>query len=144
MRQKGVVFATQLSTSECAQVFKETGQAARGGARKLLEVSARLGGAGDKTGFYTPTFDPVFGQVEDTPDFMVGVNILKFGPAFKNGPGNGIHVHMYVNDEEAARKVELVAQHGMTDGGLAAKIVRRFLDSFRAVDPKLTVAEGNV
>jgi hypothetical protein len=144
MRQKGVVFATQLSTSQCAQVFKETGQAARGGARKLLEVTTRLGGHGDKTGFYTPTFDPVFAQVEGTPDFALAVNILKFGPAFTTGPGNGIHVHMYVTDEETTRKVEINAKHGMTDGGLAGNLVRRFLDAFQGADPGLTVTEGNI
>jgi hypothetical protein len=144
MRQKAIVFTTQLSTSECARVFKETGQAARGGARKLLEVSARMGGARDKTGFYTPTFDPAFAEVEEKPDFMVGVNILKFGPAFTSGPGNGVHLHMYVNDKRTVRKVELVAQHGMTDSGLAAKLVRRFLDSFQTADSGLTVTQGNV
>jgi hypothetical protein len=85
-----------------------------------------------------------FAEVEEKPDFMVGVNILKFGPAFTSGPGNGVHLHMYVNDKRTVRKVELVAQHGMTDSGLAAKLVRRFLDSFQTADSGLTVTQGNV
>lgn len=146
MRQKGVVFTTRLSISECAAIFKETGTASRGGARRLLEVTARMGGAGDAVGFYTPSFDPVFAAVEEQPDFMVGVNIMTFGPGLMpgSGPGDGVHMHMYVNDTGGARKVELVAQHKMGAAGAAAKIARRFLDAFRGADSELAVKEGNI
>lgn len=144
MAQKGVVFTTHLDTSRCAAVFRETGEAARGGARNALRAVNRLAGKGDLSKLYTPGFDPVFGDVEEKPDFMVGVKILKFGPGFTTGPGDGIHVHMYVNDRGSARNVELVAEHGMMDGRLAANLVRRFLDSFRHADSGLAITKGNV
>jgi hypothetical protein len=146
MRQKGVVFITRLGIAECATVFKEAGTASRGGARRLLEVTTHMAGVGDATGFYTPRFDPVFAAVEEQPDFMVGVNILTFGPGLMpgSGPGDGVHIHMYVSDAGAERKVELVAQHKITHGGLAAKLARRFLDAFRGADPGLAVKEGNI
>ncbi|MBR7827174.1 hypothetical protein KDK95_12725 [Actinospica sp. MGRD01-02] len=146
MRQKGVVFTTTLDIPALANVFKGTGEAAMGGVRRVLKVAPRLTGAGDKIGFYTPKFDPVWSGVQEQPDFAVGVNILKFGPGFApgSGPGDGTHVHMYVKNNGNARNVELVAQHGMTDARLATKLVSRFLDSFRAADPGLRINESNI
>ena len=144
MAQKSVVFATHLDTSECADVFKEEGEAARGGVRNVLRVANRMTGNGELPGFYTPDTDSVFGQLEEKPDFMVGVKILKFGPGFTTGPGDGVHVHMYINDKGPMRNVELVAQHRMMDGRLAAKLVRRFLDSFLRADPTLLVKQENI
>ena len=105
-----------------------------------------MAGAGDAVGFYTPKLGPVFAAAEKRPDFMVGVNILTFGPGLApgSGPGDGVHVHMHISETGAAREVQLVAQHKVTSGGLAAKLTRRFLDAFRDADPELDFKEGNI
>jgi hypothetical protein len=51
---------------------------------------------------------------------------------------------MYVDDEGDKRSVQLVAKHGLMDGGRAAKLTRLFLDHFREADPKLQITDGNL
>jgi hypothetical protein len=141
MGQKGVVFTTALTTKQCADVFRSAGDSARGGWKKMLEASATVIGNGDRTGYYTPRFSSPFASVDGTPDFAVGVNILKFSAGAQ---GNGTHVHMYVDDEGDNRAVQLVSSHGLMDGSRSAKLVRKFLDQFKAADRKLRVTDGNI
>ena len=141
MGQKGVVFTTKLSVQECAHAFRAAGDSARGGLVKIREVGAAVMGNGDRTGYYTPNFDSPFAAVDGTPDFAIGVNILKFNAGAQ---GNGTHVHMYVDDGGDSRTVQLVSSHGLMDGGRSARLTRKFLDQFRAGDPQLQITDGNI
>jgi hypothetical protein len=141
MGQKGAVFRTTLSVAACADVFRAAGEGARGVKARMLEVGAKLAGNGDRTGYYTPTFDSPFAAVDGTPDFAVGLNILKFSAGAQ---GNGTHVHMYVHDNGDTREVQIVSHHGITDGRRSARIVRRFLDHFQSADRRLELTDGNI
>jgi hypothetical protein len=141
MRQKGIVFTTSLSLRDCGNLFRTTGESVRGKGARLLEVTAKVAGNSDRTGFYTPTFNSPFSQIDGTPDFAIGLNILKFNAGAQ---GNGTHVHMYVDDNGGHRTVELVSSHGMLDAARSAKFVRRFFEEFQGADPKLQVAETNI
>jgi hypothetical protein len=147
----GAILRWRCDLLRCSWVDKSkpnkgTGEAAMSEVRKVLTWAPLLTGAGDKIGFCTPNFDPIWAGAHEQPDFTVGVNILRFGPGIApgSGPGDGTHVHMYVKNNGNLRNVQLVAQHGMTDARLAAKLVTRFLDSFRAADPGLRVTETNI
>lgn len=141
MGQKGAVFTTSLPLRDLAAIFREAGESARGGMGKLLELGATMSGNSDTLGFYTPSFDSPFAAIEGSPDFAIGVNILKFNAGAQ---GNGTHVHMYVDDSGSERMVELFAKHGWLDGGRAARLADQFLRAFRAADPKLVVQESNL
>lgn len=141
MRQKGVVFTTTLSLKECANIFRSTGESVRGTGRRLLEVTAKIAGNGETTGYYTPTFNSPFAAIDGVPDFAIGLNILKFNAGAQ---GNGTHVHMYVDDGGESRTVELVSGHGMLDGGRSEKLVRRFFEQFQSADSRLRVTDGNI
>jgi hypothetical protein len=141
MGQKGVVFTTSLSVKECANVFRDAADSARGVKGKLFEAAAKGMGNGDATGFYTPNFDSPFAAVDGTPDFSVGINILKF---MGGGQGNGTHVHMYVDDRGEARSVQLVSRHGLTGGMRSASLTRKFLDQFQTADSTLRITDGNL
>lgn len=141
MGQKGVVFSTTLTVKDCAAVFRAAGDSVRGGMAKMLEVSATVVGHGDRTGYYTPTFDSPFATVDGVPDFAIGVNILKFSAGAQ---GNGTHVHMYVDDGGDTRTVQLVSNHGLMDGGRSAKFTRKFLGQFKIADRQLRVTDGNI
>jgi hypothetical protein len=78
MAQKGVVFDTVLTTKETADIFRGAAEGQRAGARKVFEALAKIGGAGAAVGYYTPNFDSPFAAVDGTPDFAIGINILKF------------------------------------------------------------------
>jgi hypothetical protein len=141
MAQKGVVFTTSLSLKQCTDVFRRGAESARGLNARFTEAIAKVKGNGDMTGFYTPSFDSPFASVDGVPDFAVGINIL--GPMHgANGPG--IPVHMYVDEQQKHRSVQLVSRHGLTGGPRSARLTRKFLDEFRAADPHLRVDEGNI
>lgn len=141
MRQKGVVFTTTLTTRECANIFRSTGESVRGAGSRLLETAARVAGNGEHTGYYTPEFSSPFAAIDGVPDFAIGLNILKFAGGAQ---ANGTHVHMYVDDEEKKRTVQIVSKHGLADGGRAARMVRKFFEEFQAADRQLRVTEGNI
>lgn len=141
MAQKGVVFDTVLTMKHLAQIFRDATESQRGGGRKALEAIARVGGAGEVVGYYTPPFDSPFTSVDGAPDFAIGVNIMKFVGA---GKGNGTHVHMYVDDEGEKRSVQLIAKHGLLDASRAEKIARLFFEKFQAADRSLKVTDGNI
>jgi len=140
MRQKGVAFSTRLSTKECADVFRDTATAARGFGARLAEHTAKARGR-DQSGFFTPNFDSPFAAIEGAPDFAVGVSIGKFA-----GGANGAvtTIHMYIDDAQNSRSVEIVSPHGLTEGGRSGRLVLKFLEAFQAADPNLTVTDGNV
>lgn len=141
MGQKAVVFTTTLSVQDCSNVFRAAGDSARSGMAKMFEVGAAVAGHGDRTGYYTPTFNSRSGAFSGTPDYAIGVNILKFSAGAQ---GNGTHVHMYVDDEGSARTVQLVSRHGIIDGGRSAKYTRKFLEQFQTADRQLRVTDGNI
>lgn len=141
MGQKGVVFDTALSMKDLAQIFRETTESQRNVARKAFEVIAKVGGAGEAVGYYTPNFSSPFAAVDGTPDFAIGVNIMKFAGS---AMGNGTHVHMYVDDGGDKRSVQLIAKHGLLDGGRAAKIARLYFENFQAADRAVRVTDGNL
>lgn len=141
MRQKGIVFTTSLSLVECGNLFRRTGEGVRGAGARLLEVTAKVAGNSDRTGFYKPTFNSPFSQIDGVPDFAIGLNILKFNAGAQ---GNGTHVHMYVDDNGEHRTVELVSGHGMLDSARSARYVRKFFEEFQGADPKLRVEETNI
>jgi hypothetical protein len=128
MGQKGIVFSTRLTVKDCADVFRRSADVARGVRARMFEVGARLAGNGDRLGFYTPTFDSPFAGIDGTPDFAVGVNILKFSAGAQ---GNGTHVHMYVDDSGNSRSVQVVSRHGVLDGGRSGGWYASFSASFR-------------
>jgi hypothetical protein len=138
MGQRGVVFTTTLTVQDCANVFRAAGESARSGIAKMFEVGAAAAGHGDRTGYYTPSFNSRSGGA---PDYAIGVNILKFSAGAQ---GNGTHVHMYVDDKGDTRTVQLVSKHGVMDGGRSAKYTRKFLEQFQAADRRLRVTEGNI
>lgn len=142
MGQKGIVFTTQLSTQECANIFRKAADQARSrGMGKLLELSTKLAGNQDTLGFYTPSFSSPFDTVDGTPDFAVGVNIIKFNAGAQ---GNGTRVHMYVDKEAEQRSVQLVSSHGLIDGGRSARLVRDFFAHFQTADKDLSVTDSNI
>jgi hypothetical protein len=141
MGQKGVVFNTGLSVKDCANVFRTAGDAARGGKSKLLEIAAKVAGHGDRTGYYTPTFESPFAAVDGVPEFAIGVNVLKFNAGAQ---GNGTHIHMYVDNRGETRTVQLVSKHGLMDGARSARLTRKFLEHFQGADGQLRVTEGNL
>jgi hypothetical protein len=141
VRQKGIVFTTELTVKQCADVFRRAAGDARGLNAKLTEVVAKAKGNGDLVGFYTPTWDSPFAAVDGVPDFAVGINIL--GPMHgANGPGTP--VHMYVDDRGDRREVQLVSAHGLTGAVRSARLTRKVFDCFEATDPRLTVTDGNI
>jgi len=141
MGQKGIVFNTTLTTQVLANVFRSTADKQRGGARKALELVAKVGGAGEVVGYYTPRFDSPFAAVDGVPDFAIGINIIQ---AFGAGQGDGTHVHMYVDDGGDKRSVQLIAKHGLLGGGRATRIARLFFEQFQAVDRTLQITDGNL
>jgi hypothetical protein len=141
MAQRGVVFSTTLSIGECTDIFRRGAGSARGGWARLTELVAKMKGNGELAGFYTPTFDSPFAAVDGVPDFAVGINIL--GPMHgANGPG--VSVHMYVDDRQDRREVQLVSQGGLTGGMRAARLTRKFLEQFEVADPNLKISAGNI
>ena len=142
MGQKGIVFTTQLSIQECANIFRVAAERARSrGAGRFLELGAKLAGNAEALGFYTPSFSSPFPMVDGVPDFAVGVNIIKFNAGAQ---GNGTHVHMYVDEGGEQRSVQLVSSHGLLDGGRSARLVRDFYEHFQAADKHLSIADGNI
>jgi len=141
MQQKGIVFTTKLTVSDCADCFRETGDGLRNVGRKLLEATAKVAGNGDVTGYYTPRFTSPFARVDGIPDFAVGINIMKFSAAAQ---GNGTHVHMYVDDCGEYREVQLVSSHGLTGGMRSGRMVRKFFEAFQESDAAVTVKESSV
>ncbi|WP_194922248.1 hypothetical protein [Catenulispora rubra] len=141
MQQKGIVFTTRLSVSDCANLFRETGDALRGVGRKLLEATAKVAGHGDLTGYYTPEFNSPFARVDGIPEFAVGINIMKFSAAAQ---GNGTHVHMYVDDRGDHRDVQLVSNHTITGGMRSGRMVRKFFEAFQGTDAGVRVTDSKV
>lgn len=141
MRQKGIVFTTKLTVSDCASIFRETGDSLRGVRGRMLEAAAAVAGHGDRTGYYTPDFSSPFSRIDGVPDFAVGINILKFNAGAQ---GNGTHVHMYVDDRGELRDVQLVSKHGLLDATRSGRMVRKFFEAFQGADAGVTVTEGNV
>jgi hypothetical protein len=141
MAQKGVVFSTSLSVKECADTFRQGASGARGLNAKFTEVIAKVKGNGDLTGFYTPEFNSPFASVDGVPDFAVGINML--GPMHgANGPG--VPVHMYVDERQGQREVQIVASHGLTGGMRATRLASKVFEHFREADPQLEVTDGNL
>jgi predicted alpha/beta-fold hydrolase len=108
---------------------------------KAIELTAKIAGHGDRTGYYTPTFNGAFDAVDGVPDFACGVNILKFSGGAQ---GNGTPVHMYVDDRGDTRAVQLVSAHGLTGGMRSASLTRKFLERFQAADGQLQITGGNL
>lgn len=141
MAQKGVVFSTELSLAECAEVFRQGASDTRGVGVKLSETIAKVQGNGDQLGFYTPTFDSPFAAIDGVPDFAVGHNFM--GP-MHGARGAGIPVHMYVDECHDHRDVQLVSKHGLTGGPRAARLTRKVFSYFQDADPELSVGESNI
>lgn len=141
MAQKGVVFKTSLSMKQCADVFREGADSARGITARMSEIGAKAIGNGEVTGFFTPTFDSPFASIDGVPDLAVGIIVLKFGGGAK---GNGTPVHMYADERGDHRDVQIVSKHGLTGGMRSARLARKFLEQFQLADPNLQVAEGNL
>lgn len=76
MAQKGVVFLTTMTTTECADVFREAVRRSRGLGAMIGEFAAKVAG-NDQSGFFTPSFDSPFAGIDGTPDLAVGVHIGK-------------------------------------------------------------------
>jgi len=140
MRQKGVVFSTALSMTQCADVFRHAAQAARGPGAMIGEFAAKLRG-NDHSGFFTPTFDSPFAAVDRVPDFAVGAYI---GKLIGGGDGAGTAVHMYVDDKAERRDVQIVSPHTLTGGMRSARLARTIFDAFQSADPRLVVTDGNL
>lgn len=141
MRQKGIVFSTSLSIKECADLFREAAEDVRGPGRKLLESAANLMGNGEMVGYYTPPFDSPFAAVDGRPDLAVGIHVLKF---FGGGQGRGTSVHMYVDERQDHREVQLVSKHGLTEGMRSARLTGNFFERFQAADTTLEVTGRNI
>jgi hypothetical protein len=139
--QKGIVFRTNLTIQECASIFRDAAESARGPKAKFSEFAAKVAGNGEAVGFYTPKFDSPFAAVDGIPDFAVGINILKFAGGAQ---GNATPVHMYVDDRNSHREVQLVSRHGLTGGGRSARLTSIFFEQFKQRDGQLTVTNGNV
>ncbi|HUC14472.1 MAG TPA: hypothetical protein VMS00_08470, partial [Acidimicrobiales bacterium] len=107
MGQKGVVFSTKLTTKECAEVFRQAAESARGLGAKMAGLGVKITGH-DESGFFTPKFDSPFAALDGVPDFAVGVHILKFAGGAK---GAGTTVHMYVDEGGEHRNVQIVSPH---------------------------------
>jgi hypothetical protein len=140
MRQEGVVFSTRLSTKECADVFRQAASAARGFGARVGEFGAKVRGR-DQSGFFTPDFDSPFSGVDGAPDFAVGVHIGKF---VNGASGAGTTIHMYIDEAQNGRSVQIVSPHGLTGGGRSGRFVLKFLEAFQAADPNLSLTDGNV
>ena len=140
MRQEGVVFATRLSTKECADVFRQAARSARGLGARSGEFAAKVMGK-DQSGFFTPSFDSPFAGVDGVPDFAVGVHVGKF---VGGGTGAGTTIHMYVDEAQNNRRVQIVSPHGLTGGARSRRFVLKFLKAFQEADPNLSLTDGNV
>lgn len=141
MGMKGVVFETSRSTRDLANTFREAAEAAKGANAKLASIAGRMMGNGKLDDYFTPTFDSPFDVVTGIPDFAVGTVILKFQGG---GQGNGTPIHMYVFEQGASRRVELVSAHGFTGGPRSARVVRKVFEGFQALDPGLRILDDNV
>jgi len=141
MSQKGVVFTTALTIKQCTEVFRHAADGTRGVIGRLTEVTAKVSGQGDMVGFYTPTFDSPFAGVDGIPDFSVGYNVLSLAGGLRAG---GTPIHMYLNEKAGRREAQLVSKYTITGGMGAARVVRKFLDQFRAADPTVHVDQGNI
>lgn len=141
MKQKGVVFTTSLSVKECADLFRDAAESTRGIKARMSETAASVLGNSETVGYYTPRFDSPFSTVDGVPDFAIGFNVLKF---MGGGQGNGTHVHMYVNDQDAERNVQLVSAHGLTGTARSARCVSIFLQQFQSADRALRMIDSNI
>jgi hypothetical protein len=140
VRQKGIVFSTNMTTKECADLFRQAAQSSRGLGAMIGEFAAKVAG-NDQSGFFTPNFDSPFAGIDGVPDLAVGVHIGKW---MNGASGSGTTMHMYVDDGGAHRSVQIVSPHTLTGGMRAAKFVRKFFDLFRAADPNLQVEDDNI
>lgn len=139
MAQKGVVFKTTLSSSQCAELFKQGWQSTRGVMGRVTEAVDAVSGQGLRD-FYTPT-DDAFSSFERRPDHAIGVQVLSLAGGIRAG---GTPIHMYIFEEGAAREVQLVSKYTITGGIGAARVVRKFLSPFQVADPGLKIVDGNV
>lgn len=137
MGQKGVVFTTTLTIRECSDMFRQAADRVRGGFGRMLSGGAKMANSPYPNDFFTPTFDSPFATVDGVPDFAVGIVIFAVG-------GSPKPVHMYVDEKNSFREVQLISKHGLTGGSRSARITGQFLDQFRSADQNLTVTDGNL
>jgi hypothetical protein len=82
-------------------------------------ITAKLMG-GESLTFYTPKDDTPFAALnDDVPAFSVGVAV----PKAQGAHLHGTNVHMYVWDRGSHRDVMLAADHSLTGGSHATKLI---------------------
>lgn len=107
IRKVRTVRDTNANVQEIARAFREAAESEYqgSGARKFAD-KAMGGKTGSKFGFFTPDAgDDPFAQLEEQPDFSVGVKMPAGG--FVSG-AQPVTVHLYVVDNGSSRHVELV------------------------------------
>ena len=117
--KKTMEFKTALSVKDCGLLFRSAITDGRGLSSKLGGLTAKMIG-GQSLGFYTPQEDGPFAALnDDPPAFSVGVAVPKAYGAHRHGT----NVHMYVWDRGSSRSVALWANHSLTGGAHANKLL---------------------
>ncbi|MGN6558408.1 MAG: hypothetical protein ACTHLH_10425 [Solirubrobacterales bacterium] len=108
--------------------FKSGIEGGRGASAWIGGVTAKLIG-GEMLSWYTPQDNSPFAALnDDPPTFCIGVGV----PKAQGAHSNGTNVHMYVWDRGSHRDVALWAQHSLTGGSHATKLLQAARTSVEA------------